>query len=56
MLPAWFAESAVPFELMWQDDKHWWPHFLAGKLVRGRFFFQDTDKLVSYELDVVDKL
>ena len=76
MKPAWFAETEVPYHLMWEDDKHWcvgavprgrrashrlrtnssarWPHFLAGKRFEGRFFFEDTDKLVTYELSCVE--
>ncbi|OGM99034.1 MAG: hypothetical protein A2915_03710 [Candidatus Yanofskybacteria bacterium RIFCSPLOWO2_01_FULL_41_34] len=39
MMPKWYSHDEVPFEDMWQDDKHWLPMVLAGKKVEGRFDF-----------------
>ena len=39
MMPKWYSHDEVPFEDMWQDDKHWLPMVLAGKKVEGRFNF-----------------
>ena len=39
MMPKWYSHDEVPFEDMWQDDKHWLPMVLAGKKVEGSFDF-----------------
>jgi 8-oxo-dGTP diphosphatase / 2-hydroxy-dATP diphosphatase len=41
MRPQWFPLSEVPYESMWEDDRHWHPLFLAGKCFEGEFFFED---------------
>ncbi|KAG5174920.1 7,8-dihydro-8-oxoguanine triphosphatase-like protein [Tribonema minus] len=40
MAPRWYREDALPFELMWADDAHWMPLFLAGKSFEGEFIFK----------------
>ena len=38
---------------MWEDDRLWVPHVLAGRRVRGSFHFSaDYEKMLSYKLDV----
>ncbi|MFB6081908.1 MAG: 8-oxo-dGTP diphosphatase [Halanaeroarchaeum sp.] len=37
--PEWFALDAVPYDEMWEDDRHWLPHVLEGHSVRGWFRF-----------------
>ena len=31
MGPQWYPADAVPFDIMWPDDRYWFPTFLAGK-------------------------
>lgn len=50
MRPQWFSTEAIPFELMWPDDKFWFPLFLEGKRFKGQFLFQGMDTLLSHEL------
>lgn len=40
MRPQWFAESALPFDNMWPDDRHWLPLLLNNnKMIIGRYGF-----------------
>jgi 8-oxo-dGTP diphosphatase len=34
-LPLWFPLDALPYDEMWNDDRHWLPLLLAGKCFRG---------------------
>ncbi|XP_011627048.1 7,8-dihydro-8-oxoguanine triphosphatase isoform X2 [Amborella trichopoda] len=56
MLPTWFAHEDIPYDKMWMDDKVWYPHFLKGDMFKGKFFFENTHNLVSYECSVVEAL
>jgi 8-oxo-dGTP pyrophosphatase MutT (NUDIX family) len=46
MSPRWFAETAIPYDTMWPDDKLWIPLLLAHKSFKG---------VVTVENDVVRK-
>lgn len=50
-VPLWTAEDELPYDAMWQDDRHWLPHLLAGRHFVGRFVF-DGDRMARMELDV----
>jgi len=56
MIPQWFNTNKIPFDKMWQDDKHWLPLFLAGKKFRGKFIFDDLDNILNYSLDEVEEI
>ncbi len=51
--PLWVPTDAVPYDRMWEDDRVWLPHFLAGKFFRGRFLF-DGDCMKTHALTVFD--
>jgi len=40
MLPKWFKEKEIPFDKMWDDDKHWLPLVLEGKRLKADFIFK----------------
>lgn len=50
----------VSFERMWPDDVYWFPYLLAGKMFRGKFYFDKPSsseyqaKILSEELEEVD--
>lgn len=48
--PFWCAQTAIPFEEMWEDDRHWLPRVLDGEYVSGRFAF-DGDRMLTCEMD-----
>ena len=50
MQPEWFQFSNIPYEQMWDDDPHWLPKVLQGSSVRGKFAFDENDKLLSHEV------
>jgi len=54
MFPKWFNINELPFEQMWPDDKYWFPLFLEGKKFRGKFLFDNSDKILQYELEEID--
>lgn len=31
----WFSKTNIPYSRMWDNDRYWIPHVLAGKKVRG---------------------
>jgi len=43
MSPKWFAVEEIPYDAMWQDDRHWLPRFLAGEALMGKFHFVNLD-------------
>lgn len=46
----WFTIDEIPYEDMWEDDKHWLPLLLEGKQFSGNFYFNEkgTKLLVHY--------
>ena len=53
MQPRWFDIKEIPFQKMWPSDKYWFPLFLEGKRFKGKFFHQDLDNILKYELHEV---
>jgi 8-oxo-dGTP diphosphatase len=50
-IPLWFDTSELPYEEMWEDDRHWFPHLLAGRRFWGRYIF-DGDRMLDIQLKV----
>ncbi|MEM6792672.1 MAG: 8-oxo-dGTP diphosphatase [Acidobacteriota bacterium] len=51
-IPLWTPVDRIPFDEMWEDDRLWLPHMLAGRPFRGRFLF-DGDSMVDHALELV---
>lgn len=47
--PHWYPRDALPFDEMWDDDRHWLPRLLAGEALEGDFLF-DGGRLLAYRL------
>lgn len=45
--PFWIGVDEIPYDEMWEDDRHWLPTVLSGRAVYGRFIF-DRDRMVDY--------
>lgn len=52
-LPFWAAVGELPYDEMWEDDRHWLPHLLAKRSFDGRFVF-DGERMVSCVIELVD--
>jgi 8-oxo-dGTP diphosphatase len=46
-IPLWFPIDAMPYELMWEDDRMWFPHLFAGRWFAGRCVFDDDERLLD---------
>ncbi len=53
MEPQWFPDTAVPYDRMWLDDRHWLPLLLQGRRFRGRFHFRGHEEILSHALEEV---
>ncbi len=53
MLPKWFRQQDIPYEEMWDDDKIWLPHILAGKKVEADFIFKEGEKIDKHTINFV---
>ena len=47
MSPAWFPIDGIPYDRMWDDDRYWLPHVLAGRRIRAEFSFAEDNETVS---------
>lgn len=56
MSPQWFNITDIPYDQMWEDDRHWLPQVLAGEKVTGMFTFDASDKLISHSVMVQEFL
>ncbi len=50
-VPMWHDVGALPYDEMWEDDRHWLPHLLSRRGFVGRFVF-DGDRLLHFEVEV----
>lgn len=48
-IPFWCAESQIPYERMWADDRLWVPLMLEGRSFEGQFVF-DGDRMLWHTL------
>jgi 8-oxo-dGTP diphosphatase len=48
-VPLWTELGGIPYERMWEDDRHWLPLLLAGEFFVARFHF-DGEKLLTKEI------
>jgi len=52
MLPKWFKINEIPFEKMWQDDKHWLPKILNGRKINAKFVFdKDNESIMEMRIN-----
>jgi 8-oxo-dGTP diphosphatase len=52
--PQWFPIFELPFERMWQDDKHWLLQVLEGKRLSCEFWFaEDNETIRDFKISEV---
>ena len=49
--PFWADINALPYDQMWEDDRHWLPLLLEGKSFAGFFTF-DGDAMLSRVIEI----
>ena len=47
MKPQWYLKNEIPYDLMWEDDRHWLPKVIAGEKVKCSFSFDENQKLLD---------
>ena len=47
MAPKWFAESELPYEKMWEDDRHWLARALSGEKLESHFQFNQKGEIAG---------
>jgi len=47
--PIWFDFEKIPYDEMWEDDRHWLPQMLAGRRFIAWFEF-DGEKMLSQDV------
>ena len=53
MLPKWFKINDIPYNEMWDDDKHWLPQVLEGKKLKAKFTFAPGEKIISQNIKLI---
>ncbi len=48
-VPVWTPLHEIPYQRMWEDDRHWLPHVLAEQPFLGRFVF-DGERMLWKEM------
>jgi 8-oxo-dGTP diphosphatase len=51
----WHDIDALPYDEMWEDDRHWVPLVLEGKRFRGEFRFdEEAKRLLQHHIEVIE--
>ncbi len=50
MKPEWFDVKNIPYEKMWEDDRHWLPLLLKDEKFEGYFKYDINQKIKKYHL------
>jgi len=45
----WFNQNNIPFNKMWDDDKHWLPLILEGKKLKANFVFDKDNETIKHK-------
>lgn len=48
-VPVWTRHSEIPYDRMWEDDRHWLPFLLENRTFDGKFSFRG-DKMLWREV------
>ena len=53
MKPKWFKVSDIPYSMMWPEAITWLPKALEGKIQECRFIYDNSDKLLNFDVKEV---
>lgn len=48
----WFDLESIPYDRMWDDDRHWMPIFLSGRKFEAEFSFTKDRKVDWYHVKI----
>jgi len=52
----WVEVDRLPYDEMWEDDRHWVPLLLEGKAFSGEFHFDEAgERLLHHSLSEIDE-
>ena len=54
-IPHWFPIDQIPFDEMWEDDRHWLRQMIDGQQFKAWFVF-DNDTMLSKKVDFIGAL
>ena len=49
-VPMWVPCNQIPYDQMWDDDQYWLHHVLEGVGVKGRFVFDDDQRVIEHSV------
>ncbi len=49
--PLWIPLDEIPYDRMWEDDRHWLPLVLDGRTLIGKFVF-DGERMLEKEIEL----
>ncbi|MBW2972136.1 8-oxo-dGTP diphosphatase [Candidatus Woesearchaeota archaeon] len=52
MKPVWCKLAELDYEKMWEVDRHWLPHTIEGRFVKGRAVYSAEQQLVEHNLRI----
>jgi 8-oxo-dGTP diphosphatase len=51
----WIRLEEIPYDEMWDDDKHWVPLMLKGKKFDATFYFdEDMKRVLRHEVNIIN--
>lgn len=53
MSPNWYGIVDIPYDKMWDDDKHWLPTAISGNKISGSFTFDDNGMVIENNLKII---
>ncbi|XP_046554503.1 LOW QUALITY PROTEIN: oxidized purine nucleoside triphosphate hydrolase-like [Haliotis rubra] len=56
MRPQWYDIDSIPYDIMWPDDKLWFPLMLKGAKFNGYYLFEGMDIILKEDLKEVQSL
>lgn len=51
-IPRWTHIDAMPYDEMWEDDRHWLPLLISDQRFRGRFTFEG-ERMLEKQVEIL---
>lgn len=50
MRPQWFNKGKMPYDQMWEADRHWLPRVLSGETLAARLIYNSKQELQEFKV------